>query len=261
MLRFFFFLGCISLPLGLSAQNDFRTGQKAWVLAKSGLNVRESAEMSGAKVGKLPYASEVTVLDTRGTKFYVEGIPGDWVKIEQDGMSGFVFDGFLSTFPAPTQSEMYPPLKKWLATFAEKSGPEQTEEKILDEGTEYESTQVITHQDYQDGLRYILEEDDMSMNESVFLPNTSLENAFLLGKRLDDLYLPFSIANLENGSDWREEVKDDEEVQYRDMEAISDEHSQIEELRCNVHILGSYTWMIAIRKPGGVLLEMGSRAD
>ena len=261
MLRLSLFLFLLTFILPLSAQNDFRTGQKAWVLAKSGLNVRERAGTGYAKTGKLKYGAEVRVLDARGEKLEIEGIPGDWVKVEIGELKGYVFDGFLSVFPPPASSEEYPPVKEWLSDFAKTLGAPRTEKKVLDEGEEWESIQNLTFQDYEGGLTYSLEEDDMSISESVFLPGAPLENAFLLGKQLDKLYKDFSLGKVEEAGSWHEEGERGNEVQYLDLETEQDSKGRRQKIHCRVHILGSYTWLIVTRQEKGSLLEMGSRAD
>ena len=73
-----------------------------YVSSKDGLNVRESPNLNSRKIAALIYASEVTILET-GTEETIDGIKGNWVKIQiprlswsQKNFSGWVFGGYLS---------------------------------------------------------------------------------------------------------------------------------------------------------------------
>lgn len=73
------------------------------VTAKSGLSVRNKPSLTGKKIGKLPYMSQITILETTKESLTINDdekvIKGHWVKINDnasnDWNSGYVFNGFL----------------------------------------------------------------------------------------------------------------------------------------------------------------------
>jgi len=80
----------------LSAQN-FR-----YVLAPSGLNLRETASTGSAKVTKVPYGGKVKLIEESYTgDLLVDNIPGGMAQVSYQGQTGYIFDGYLSQFPAP----------------------------------------------------------------------------------------------------------------------------------------------------------------
>lgn len=84
----FSFLICIK---GISQQH--------YILAKSGLNMREAANLSSKKITKIPLGEKVTTFPTPATQsFMVDGINGSWVKIKYKHYEGYVFSGFLSKY-------------------------------------------------------------------------------------------------------------------------------------------------------------------
>jgi hypothetical protein len=55
----------------------------------------------------ISYGSEVVTLESKNYNYpkTVEGIKGSWVKVRFNGNVGYVFDGFLSSLPAPSLSD------------------------------------------------------------------------------------------------------------------------------------------------------------
>lgn len=86
-----------------------------YVWAKSGLIIRDTPSITGNRIGKLAYGDSIRVVektekrymmkvleieeDTRSVlnDFYLKG---NWVKIMVEDEEGFVWDGYLSRFPA-----------------------------------------------------------------------------------------------------------------------------------------------------------------
>lgn len=85
----------------------YSTGDTLTCLAVSGLKIR--SEPGGENViGKVPFGGKVIAcprpLDVSGHSipYEAEGIQGFWVKIKYQDLTGYVFDGFLSSLPAPS---------------------------------------------------------------------------------------------------------------------------------------------------------------
>jgi hypothetical protein len=83
---------------------SYTAGQQLNVLATSGMNLRDAPK--GTVLQKIPYGARVKTLQAKSTTNpeTIEGIQGNWVKVEYNGAMGFLFDGFLSTLPAPELS-------------------------------------------------------------------------------------------------------------------------------------------------------------
>ncbi|MEM8901111.1 MAG: SH3 domain-containing protein [Bacteroidota bacterium] len=86
-----------------------------YVMAESGLNMRNSAGTSGEKIGKLALGTEVEVVAYTGTSFTISDngkeIKGEWVEVKaRNGAlankSGFVFNGFLGEISPPVPMEI-----------------------------------------------------------------------------------------------------------------------------------------------------------
>lgn len=110
-----------------------------YVLAPSGLNLRKDADPNSAKLDLVPLGGKVTLLAAPATKnLTVDQLSGGMAKVKYGDKVGFVFDGYLSQFPAPKQSINTPGDYK-LETYVEKlrSGPDvfvAHEEHTMDYG-------------------------------------------------------------------------------------------------------------------------------
>lgn len=67
-----------------------------WIKAESGLNLRESSDMSSKSVVIISFGSKVEYLSDSGVKDSIEGIDGKWVKVKWNEFAGYLFSGFTS---------------------------------------------------------------------------------------------------------------------------------------------------------------------
>jgi hypothetical protein len=102
-----YILVILLIPFKSFCINSYDYGDTLTCLAISGLKIR--SEPGGDNViGKVPYGGKVIAyarpLDASGKNFYYksEGIEGSWVKVKYNDLTGYVFDGFLSSLPAPS---------------------------------------------------------------------------------------------------------------------------------------------------------------
>jgi hypothetical protein len=94
----------ITLFLGYDIQaNHFENGTHVYVTAPSGLNMRTSPDTEGRVIYYLEYGDYVTITEYESTSHTqrIDWIDGNWVKVNYEGVEGYVFDGYLSTFPVP----------------------------------------------------------------------------------------------------------------------------------------------------------------
>lgn len=65
------------------------------VTAKAGLNVRETPDASGKKLGLVPFGETVEIYETKGEEVTIAGKSGHWVRIKWKKLNGWAFDAFL----------------------------------------------------------------------------------------------------------------------------------------------------------------------
>lgn len=84
-----------------------QSGDTLHVLAPSGLRLRSAASSSAPVVSTIPYGAAVFApwMDGTAIEEEVDSIKGHWIKAEYQGKSGYIFDGYLSSLPAPTAKD------------------------------------------------------------------------------------------------------------------------------------------------------------
>ena len=79
---------------------------KYYVIANAGLNQRVGEATSSKKMMTVPYGTKVEILQkATSSNLTVDGLSGGMAKIKCNGTVGYMFDGYLVRFPAPTNGE------------------------------------------------------------------------------------------------------------------------------------------------------------
>ena len=133
----------------------YKVGDNLYVLAKSGLNLREKPSKNGRYLQSVSFGTIARVRQITDKEYDVDGIPGFWVKVIADDREGYLFDGYLSSYPPPVAllpSKANPTLKQ----YAEKYLPKDT--KVSESTNE-----------------------SMVTSSTLVLPLARLEEAYLLG--------------------------------------------------------------------------------
>jgi hypothetical protein len=90
---------CLSL---LTCSLMAQTTTTFYVMAKSGLNLRQSADANSEKLMLLPLGAKLTMLTPAASKnMTVDNLKGGMAKVKYNDKTGFVFDGYLSIYPKP----------------------------------------------------------------------------------------------------------------------------------------------------------------
>jgi hypothetical protein len=176
----------VALLLTLSKQSfsiqSYTAGQTLNVLTSSGMNLRDAPK--GTVLQKIPYGARIKTLQAKSTTNpeTIEGIQGNWVKVEYNGTLGFVFDGFLSTLPAPELSGN--DLRNYLITKTHPlSGLVRAYSYLTAEGRE--SNAVAMYTLGNDTLVYNeLNQVERFITESLTIPGATAEEAYLLIRAL-----------------------------------------------------------------------------
>ncbi len=93
-----------AIPFSAHAQTLFRPDKGTYyVLAPSGLNIRQSPDANSAKLKSLPYGSAVTVVEMPSweNSYAQDWIVGFWTKVQAGSTVGYAFSPYLSPLPAP----------------------------------------------------------------------------------------------------------------------------------------------------------------
>lgn len=76
-------------------------------VAKPHLVVRDLPDVTGDKVGKVPYGGKVKVLKRVGGRESIGGRKGYWVKIQWRNKTAYVFDAFLISLEEDEEVELW----------------------------------------------------------------------------------------------------------------------------------------------------------
>lgn len=84
--------------------NHFTNQETVYITAPSGLTLREAPNVNSRILEVIPFGESVNVIiedDEFEKTQRIDWIDGQWIKVEFEGLSGFVFDGFVSSLPVP----------------------------------------------------------------------------------------------------------------------------------------------------------------
>ena len=77
-----------------------------YVLAPNGLNMRRGADAASSKIMTLAYGTKVELIQPAAQRnMRIDNFPGGMAKVKVGSQEGYVFDGYLSRMPAPSQDQ------------------------------------------------------------------------------------------------------------------------------------------------------------
>ena len=170
---------CFLLTKESFSIQSYTAGQQLNVLATSGMNLRDAPK--GTVLQKIPYGARIKTLQAKSTTNpeTFEGIQGNWVKVEYNGAMGFLFDGFLSTLPAPESNgaDLHLYAKKWMSPLSDYL---EIDYHRFNMGPSVRATQLFKLK--SDTIVYFSDVYYEGGTEILSIPNISLEEAYLLAK-------------------------------------------------------------------------------
>ena len=92
------------IQMWASNGHGFIEGTQLYVVANSGLTLRTAPSLSAESLGVIEFGSSVEVLNQPDSVQYfdkVNWVEGRWLFVECDGVTGYMFDGYLSDLPMP----------------------------------------------------------------------------------------------------------------------------------------------------------------
>ncbi|KAA3622892.1 MAG: SH3 domain-containing protein [Bacteroidetes bacterium] len=179
----FFFLGVTNLK---AQGNELR-----YVWAKSGLIIRDAPSIEGKRVGKLAYGDSIRLVKVTGKSYSVKmmetnksfeeyhhkefRLRGNWVQINWQGQVGFIFDGYLSKFPALRFRNQYDleSIENWATREFGIFGEERSKR---DPNSDYHKSLLV----FKNGIIYSSEGSTGWSSTQLVFPGGSINEGFLL---------------------------------------------------------------------------------
>ncbi len=166
-LVFLLFLFISGSSYGLSDQRTFQKDNAIYTHASKGLSIRALPTATSSKLGSIPYGSKAIIAEPPNIlkRDTIEQIDGYWIQIKHNDISGYVFSGFVSKFPAPKRKSRYR-----YPTQLDKAGFKN----------------AIINDELQDPMAYLESKDDAITKEEsgIILKDASLIDAFLIVRNL-----------------------------------------------------------------------------
>ena len=136
-----------------------------YVAAASGLRMRKSASLKGEKMDVVKYGEAVQVNKNDVTPISaVSGFNGNMVGVKYGDKEGYMFDGFLTSFPPPSKEQK---LKQYVR-------------KLKIQG--FKATQKETFE-------------EITLTQELLLPTTNFQEAFLIAQRMGWITGKFDLPN------------------------------------------------------------------
>ena len=188
------------LPQFAFSANQYYAGDTLYVWARSGLNMRDSADIKAGKIQTLPFGTMVIVQDSKypfeqetqkirvinsrtidGQKHPGYSLQGNWIKVITGDTEGYLFDGFLSKFQPLKIEEIELEGKMQLA--AAEQIPEYFE-RIYGKLKKFNATptnkwQSIQRTIFGNGATYEDIQYEVAGSEQIIIPDMDLEEAYL----------------------------------------------------------------------------------
>jgi uncharacterized protein YgiM (DUF1202 family) len=127
------------------------------VVAFSGLKLRIAPGLDQQVLMVVPYGEQVTILEETDIALSVEWLEGNWTKVEYENTEGYIFNGFLTDFPIPsndfelTQNDLqltYPLLAWTEFHFDQVQNPDTISKKDFQKVIQYlEEGKVLTREE------------------------------------------------------------------------------------------------------------------
>jgi hypothetical protein len=179
------------------AIHSYPAGQTLNVLATSGMNLRDAPK--GTVLQKIPYGARVKTLQAKSSANpeIVEGIQGNWVKVDYNGTIGFLFDGFLSTLPAPELNGAN------LLAYTQRAFVELSSQLPINFIEDSDGSGMLSTQLFQAGkdtVVYFADQYYEGLTEYISIPNISMEEGYLLIRAAFAEWYSETLTGLQKGT-------------------------------------------------------------
>ncbi len=190
------FLFFSSMIISIAKGTNIEEGTLLNVSAESGLKMRSTPGLDGKLLQVIPFGETVKVINSSSeVDEQIEWVAGKWIEVEYDGLSGYVFDGFLNRLATPTYDyehtvddmDLIYPLMAWTENhYSDISAPD-----TIFEGTVTKLIQAMT-----EGTVLKKYDDPYLFKIEVELENIRVMDAYqLLHSMLSEKYEKISYKN------------------------------------------------------------------
>ncbi len=194
-----FFILLLLVGFGVSGQTKY------YIIAKSGLNLREKSSTSATLLATIPYGAVIEEFVWTEVPIELDNIAGFWVKTKYAGNVGYVASQYISNFPAPRigTKDMY----GYFNQLSEKFGTE-----LVIDRTPKDSDNMwrLSKQLYKNGNETHYFGGYEFGSSTYFLMDCSIETAYLLLKLIPEFEtLTKRFPNIpKNGGIFKKEQED-----------------------------------------------------
>lgn len=158
--------------------------KQSHVFAPSGLQLRASLQRRAKRLAIIPYGAKLVVKKVSEQPFQSDWVKGNWAYVKYDTLEGYVFDGYLSTFPAPDTSRFencesdYPSLlRDYVSLNFQPISPRDTNQVDPQSG---ESFDLQTEQYFTDSLKLTTHQFNTGSSTEFIIPNSHIEDIYVL---------------------------------------------------------------------------------
>lgn len=157
---------------------SFAQTPKWYVAFKNGLSIREKTDARTKVIGKIPYATAITVSYPDSIKeIGTEGLQGAWAKTTYNGQTGFIVNSYLLPYPPPKATVKT--MKDYLSQISTPAGAPLVVKRgnihSIEEGGSETKKQL-----YKNGAEYHSVVGYEWNNDTYFLPDLTMEQGFVL---------------------------------------------------------------------------------
>jgi len=153
--------------------------QSMYVAIKTGLSIRDKADVNGKVIDKIPYGTKITLLDNNEEMISIrtEGMFGYWRKVKYNNKTGYIIDSYLFPSPPPKAT-----VKSMVDYFAQLSLPFGAK-LVVKHGSMNnieEGGWLLEKQLYKNGAEWHHFGGYEYGSDTYFLPNFTMQQAFQL---------------------------------------------------------------------------------
>ena len=197
-------IGILIIQISAFGISEYEKGDSLFVLAKSGLSIRENSNTSSKTIGRIPYGEQIitqnqktlfeykfeskSIFDKENfkpTKKYKKGIElkGRWIRVKYKEKEGFIFDGYLSKFKPP---KLERETNLFFLDYFENNYKISKEIKRRNKNVDGGQDRIL----FKNGIYFRGDSSTGWSNIKIVFPEASLEEIYLLIVRLN----PYSLS-------------------------------------------------------------------
>lgn len=167
--------------------------QIGYVFSESGLNLRNSPSLEAKTLYTIPFGQKIAILETNENKLKIEGIEGNWIKVNDGKNDGYVFDGFVLPYLPLKRSDELDIKSFMINNFKLQGNTMKTtvSEKFSETYTE---TYTLNTQLFDNEASYCNKYSEMVNIDQIIVPSLSVWQGYVLARSW--MFDDFKVVNL-----------------------------------------------------------------